>query len=208
MKSHNLPNGFVYLHHICPSILIDIRYATTNNFTNSIVPGYFKNVAILTKEAGNAINSIQKDLQKQGLSLLIWDAYRPQTAVNYFLNWKYTPDEKEVKNIYYPEYTKKEIFDLGFIRGRSSHSRGSTVDLTIIDIETKKPINMGTDFDFFGKKAHTVSNQVPSNVSANRLKLRSIMRKYGFVNTIEIEWWHYSFENEPYTNTYFDFPVI
>ena len=203
----DLPHGFVYLSHACPTIVQDIKYATDDNFTGAIVQGYEAPVAILTKEAAEVLNGIQQELGTKDLNLLIWDAYRPTQAVDYFLSWEKVPDNQSIKAKYYPDYKKAELFKIGFIApGHSSHSRGSTVDLTIVDKNTNVALDMGTDFDFFGKKSYTSSVEISKQAMRNRIFLKNIMEKYGFKG-ISQEWWHYTLKTEPFPDKYFNFTV-
>lgn len=206
-KNTHLPEGFVYVEDICPEIIQDMKYATTDNFTGKIVDGYVTGKAILTKEAANALCEVQKELEQQGLALLIWDAYRPTQAVKQFFNWRLEKDNPQIKERYHPTLSKKDLFEQGFISpNNSTHSRGSTVDLTIVSQQNNKPLDMGTGFDFFGEKAHTNNNQVSTEAQQNRNILKNLMAKYGFENLPQ-EWWHYTLKNEPFADQYFDFPV-
>ncbi|NRB10610.1 MAG: M15 family metallopeptidase [Rickettsiaceae bacterium] len=206
-KTTSLPNDFVYLQDICPNIKQDIKYATTDNFTGTVVEGYQKGTAILTKAAAEKLFLVQEELSKDNLSLLIWDAYRPQRAVDFFKNWKNTPENSEIKTVYHPNLTKEEIFANGFIAKKySQHSRGSTIDLTIINNTTSKLLDMGTIFDFFGAESFTDSTKISSDAEQNRFLLKNIMEKYGFENYYK-EWWHYTLKNEPFPEKYFDFIV-
>ena len=205
--SDYLPHGFIYLSHACPTIVQNIKYATNDNFTGTIVPGYEAPVAILTKEAVEALNQIQQELEAKDLGLLVWDAYRPTKAVDYFLSWEKVPDNQDIKVKYYPDYKKAELFKIGFIApGHSSHSRGSTVDLTIIDKNTNVALDMGTDFDFFGKKSYASSVEISKQAMRNRIFLKNIMEKYGFIG-IPQEWWHFTLKTEPFPDKYFNFTV-
>ena len=203
----SLPEGFIYLAEICPTILQDIKYASDDNFTGNIVEGYNKAVAILIKDAATMLQNAQQELEQQGLSFLIWDAYRPIRAVNFFLKWRDVKDDPNIKAKYYPDFNKEEIFFNGFIApGKSSHSRGSTIDLTIIDKKTNIPLDMGTDFDFFGTKSYTESNLIIPKAQENRKLLKNLMEKHGFENLPQ-EWWHYTLKREPFPDKYFDFPI-
>jgi len=205
--SDDLPYGFVYLSYACPTIVQNIKYATNDNFTGTIVPGYEAPVAILTKEAVEALNQIQQELEAKDLGLLVWDAYRPTKAVDYFLSWEKVPDNQDIKVKYYPDYKKAELFKIGFIApGHSSHSRGSTVDLTIVDKNTNVALDMGTDFDFFGKKSYASSVEISKQAMRNRIFLKNIMEKYGFIG-IPQEWWHFTLKTEPFPDKYFNFTV-
>lgn len=202
-----LPNGFIYLNQICPSIKQDLKYASEDNFTGTIVKGYNKNTAILTSEAATSLSRVQKELELKGKSLLIWDAYRPTRAVDFFLEWEHLPDEIHIKEKFYPNLTKEDLFNTGFIApGHSTHSRGSTVDLTIIDSISGKELNMGTDFDFFGEETYTDNKNIPQEAQDNRKYFVNLMDKYGFENYPK-EWWHFTLRNEPFPDTYFDFPI-
>ena len=201
------PSGFVYLNKIAPTIKQDIRYATKNNFTGKVIKGYTKATAILTTEAALKLKLVQKDLRKQNLSLKVFDAYRPVSAVNEFLKWRKIKDNKTIKQIYYPNLTKKDLFKQGYIApGKSSHSRGSTVDLTIINLKTGIELDMGTPFDFFGIESHTNYAKLPKSVKRNRNLLKKVMEKYDFEN-LPNEWWHYTLKNEPFKDKYFDFII-
>jgi len=207
MKSNNLPKGFIHLNTICPKIKQDIKYATTDNFTGKVVDGYADAIAILTTEAAIALAKVQKELEEQSLTLLIWDAYRPTRSVAQFLQWGKEAEDPNVKAQYHPHLRKHELFTQGFISpNNSTHSRGSTVDLTIIDQKTNIPLEMGTEFDFFGTKSHTINQEISLQVQENRNLLLNLMEKYGFENLPQ-EWWHYTLKNEPFPNEYFDFIV-
>ena len=164
-----LPEGFSYLEDICPQIVQDIKYATIDNFTGKIVDGYTSGKAILTTNAANALCEAHKELEQQGLTFLIWDAYRPTRAVQQFLNWGDEPDDYIIKKQYHPTLSKQNLFEQGFISPHNStHSRGSTVDLTIIDQKTNAPLDMGTDFDFFGEKSYTANQEISLQAQENR----------------------------------------
>lgn len=205
-QENKMPEGFVYLHEIIPDLELDIRYAGYNNFIGKPVSGYEKPVAIISIPAGKALAKVQKELKDKGYCLKIFDAYRPQTAVNNFIEWARNPADTLTKKEFYPEVDKKDLFQLGYIATKSGHSRGSTIDLTIIDAETKKELDMGSPYDFFGSISHHSSNAITSVQKANRELLKNTMGKYGFLPYPE-EWWHYTLRNEPYPNTFFDFKV-
>jgi len=201
-----LPEGFVYLSDIESSILQDIRYASDNNFVGKPVDGYDKAKAISTVEAANALKSVQAELNKKGMSLLVYDAYRPQRAVDHFVVWSKDPSQ-ETKKAYYPDLEKGDLFKLGYIAPKhSSHTRGSTVDLTIVTIPEQIPLDMGTPFDFFGESSHPNSVLVSKEAQENRKLLRDVMLKNGF-EPLETEWWHFTLKDEPFKERYFDFPV-
>ncbi|MCB0512890.1 MAG: M15 family metallopeptidase [Bacteroidetes bacterium] len=136
----------------------------------------------------------------------VFDAYRPQRAVQNFVEWTKNIDDTIAKSEFYPEVDKKDLFILGYIAEKSGHSRGSTVDLTIIELSNKKEIDMGSAFDFFGIQSHHNYTLLSEQQITNRIKLRALMEKYGF-KTIDEEWWHYTLKNEPFPETYFDFLI-
>ena len=203
--NYNLEKGFVYLSDINSSIIVDLKYYSSNNFTGKFVEGYNSNKAILTKEAAVALSNAQDDLNKIGYSLILYDAYRPQSAVDFFVKWSSNINDTIYKNTYYPNIKKSELFKLGYIAYKSSHSRGSTVDVSLVEIESKKEIDMGTIFDYFGVESHTFFNNLSKKQKLNRLLLYEAMSNNGFKNYSK-EWWHYTLENEPFQK-YFDFPV-
>jgi D-alanyl-D-alanine dipeptidase len=205
-KKHNLPDGFVYVDDHIPGILLDIRYFGEDNFVGARVDGYKGPFAILSREAADALAKVQADVTSQGLTLLIYDAYRPQKAVDHFKAWLQNPDDTKTKADYYPDLDKSRLFKLGYIASKSGHSRGSTVDLTLADAATGIPLDMGTHHDFLGEKSHHGSPLVTEEQAANRLLLRETMEKHGF-KAYEKEWWHYTLADEPYPDTYFDFDV-
>lgn len=209
-----LPTGFVDVQEVIPSILVDLKYLGSDNFVGRPIPGYNTSRVILSKEATSALANIQTELQQFGLSLLIYDAYRPTQAVDAFVAWSNEPEDKTIKQKYYPTLTKKEIFDQRYIMKKSSHSRGSTVDLTIVSLNNTQnqhntlyiPLDMGGIFDFFGKESHPNFQNITPQQKANRLFLRTIMTKYGFT-PISNEWWHFTLAKEPFPETYFNFPI-
>jgi D-alanyl-D-alanine dipeptidase len=205
-QEKKLPEGFVYIAEQIPEIKLDIRYAGSNNFIGKPVNAYHKPVAILTQQAANALKKAQKDLMAEGYCLKVFDAYRPQTAVNHFIEWARKPGDTLTKQKFYPEVDKKNLFELGYIASKSGHSRGSTVDLSIINIETGQEVDMGSSYDFFGDISHHNTAKITKEQKANRSLLKRIMIKNGFRPYPE-EWWHYTLRNEPYPETYFDFTV-
>lgn len=201
----NLPEGFVYINDIDNRINIDLRYSTENNFTGKVIDGYRSNKAIISTEAAMALIQVQNDLDQMNLSLKIFDAYRPQMSVNYFINWSNDPLDTINKSIYYPKIKKSELFPLGYIAERSGHSRGSTVDLTIVDNTTFKELDMGTPYDFFGPESATNFIEITDKQRSNRLLLLETMTRNGFKNYSK-EWWHYTLKEEPF-NDYFNFVI-
>jgi D-alanyl-D-alanine dipeptidase len=206
VTSQTLPEGFVYLDDVIPGIKLEMRYYTDNNFTGCRVDGYLKPRCIITEPAAQALKSVQSDLMVFGLELKIFDAYRPQAAVDNFIRWAADVRDTKMKKEYYPDVDKTNLFKDGYIASRSGHTRGSTVDLTIIQSGSGKELDMGGPFDFFGPVSWPDSSLVPAVKRANRLLLRTLMIRYGF-NPYEKEWWHFTLANEPFPKTYFNFPV-
>ena len=203
--NNNLEDGFVYLKDVDNSIIVDLKYYSTENFTGQYVEGYHSNNAILTKESAVALSNAQDDFNKLGYSLILYDAYRPQTAVDFFVQWSNKLNDTIYKGIYYPNIKKSELFELGYIAYKSGHSRGSTVDVSLIEMSTNKELDMGTIFDYFGVESHTFFYDISKKQKSNRLILYEIMSNNGFKNYSK-EWWHFTLENEPYQK-YFDFLV-
>lgn len=227
---NNLPSGFVYLADVAPSILQDIRYAGDHNFIGHPITGYEKPNCILTKQAAEALAQVQNELLKSNLSLKVYDCYRPQRAVNEFIAWSKQLDQQQMKGEFYPRVNKADFFQLGYVAAKSGHSRGSTMDLTFVALPVKpeaiyqpgqklvacyapyqeryqdNSIDMGTGFDCMDETAHPDNTPVGLAPYHNRMLLRAIMEKYGF-KPIATEWWHFTLKNEPYPDTYFDFPV-
>ncbi len=206
VTAQTLPEGFVYLDDVIPGIRLEMRYYTDNNFTGRRVDGYLKPVCIISKPAALALKNVQNDLLAFGLELKIFDAYRPQAAVDNFIRWAADTGDTKMKKEYYPDVDKTNLFRDGYIASRSGHTRGSTVDLTIIQSGSGKELDMGGPFDFFGPISWPDSSMVPAVMRANRLLLRTLMIRYGF-NPYEKEWWHFTLANEPFPKTYFNFPV-
>jgi len=227
---NTMPNDFVDIEKVIPGVLLDIRYYGSHNFPGEKVDGYLAPKCYLTQEAAQALSGVQNDLQPYSLTLKIYDCYRPQRAVNHFVRWA-----KEIKNTktmkeFYPTVDKRNLFRDGYIAEKSSHSRGSTVDLTIVSLPAPKQaeyipgqqlfecylpadkrfgdnsIDMGTGFDCFHELSHTANSNISRQQKNNRLMLKSLMEKHGFKN-YDMEWWHYTLQNEPYPDTYFDFVI-
>jgi len=205
-QNNSLPEGFMYVKHLIPDIRIDLRYAGNHNFIGRPLPGYNQAEIILTKQAAEALKKVQLELEDQGYCLKIFDAYRPQKAVNYFMEWAKKPEDTLAKEEFYPDIDKRNLFELGYIATKSGHSRGSTVDLTLIDANTLKEVDMGGTYDFFGEVSHLNTSQINEEQKKNRTFLKSVMSKYGFRSYSE-EWWHYTLRAEPFRNTFFDFDV-
>ena len=204
--SSDVPDNFIYLTEVIPRLCFDLRYYSDDNFIGQPIPGYHANVIIVTLQAAMALKKVQQDLAYSNFSLKIFDGYRPQTAVDYFIRWANDPDDQRMKATYYPNMDKDEIIPKGYIVEKSSHSRGSTVDLTIMSNDDGRELDMGTAFVVFDQKSWPSDTTVTVQQRANRQLLRSVMSKHGFVG-LEEEWWHFTLRDEPYPDTYFDFPV-
>lgn len=202
----NDTSDFVLLSDYVPSIVQEIRYFSTYNFIGDRIDGYEQPVAIITKEAARALKAVSNEMNVKGYRLKIFDAYRPVTAVKHFVLWGIEDLDQRMKPFFYPDLEKQALFELGYIAGKSSHSRGSTVDLTLLDMSTGKEIDMGSPFDFFSNISHPDSKEVTEEQYANRMMLQQAMVKHGFA-PIDCEWWHFTLADEPFPDTYFEFPV-
>lgn len=201
-----LPEGFVYAKEIIPDLDVELRYLGSNNFLGKPVEGYKANKLIVTKQTAKALKLVQETLQNQNLCLKVYDGYRPQQSVNHFIKWAKKLEDTINKQIYYPDVKKQNLFKEDYIAIRSGHSRGSTVDLTIIDGTTGVPLDMGSIFDFFGVASWVDYKNITLKQKSNRLLLQNVMLKHGFKNYSH-EWWHFTLIEEPFPNTYFDFLV-
>ena len=204
--SQKMAEGFVYLSDVEATIKSEIRYFSKNNFIGTPIDGYKNNCVIISKEAANALKKVQEILLKKGLSLKIYDAYRPQQAVDHFVKWAKVLSDTLMKKEYYPKVPKSQLFNLGFIASKSGHTRGSTADLTIVDVKTGEELDMGFPYDFFGDESHPFYTKINAEQQENRLLLRKIMLKNGFI-PYDNEWWHFTLRNEPFPKKYFNFPV-
>ena len=201
-----LPPGFVYLDEAIPNIAVELRYITENNFLGTPVDGYQAPRLILSEQASQALKQVQKTLAVFGLGLKVFDAYRPQRAVDHFVRWAKDIRDTKMKAAYYPDVDKKDLFREGYIAARSSHTRGSTVDLTIIGLDSGKELDMGSDFDFFGPLSWPDNPKMSLSQRAHRMLLQTLMHQNGFSH-YDQEWWHFTLKNEPFPDTYFDFPI-
>ena len=199
-------SNFVLLNDIVPDVILEIRYYSTYNFVGERIDGYEEPLAFLTKQAALALKEVSDELVSKGYRLKIFDAYRPQKAVDHFVRWAKDAHDIKMKQYFYPELEKDVLFPLGYILERSGHSRGSTVDLTLFDMNLEKEVDMGGTFDYFGELSHPDYKNITDEQYANRMLLREVMLKHGF-NPLDEEWWHFTLNNEPYPNTYFTFPV-
>ncbi|MGC9671356.1 M15 family metallopeptidase [Planosporangium sp. 12N6] len=224
------PAGFVSLSDVDRTILQDIRYDTHHNFVGRPIVGYHEPLCILTRQAAQALRRVQAAARAEGYSLKVYDCYRPQRAVDDFVRWAQRLDDQRMKTEFYPQVDKTVLFDDGYIASRSGHSRGSTMDLTLVALPARaqrpyvpgeplvactepqarrfpdNTVDMGTGYDCFDPLAHTLDPRVTGPAMDNRLLLKRLMEEAGFANYAN-EWWHYTLANEPYSDTYFDFPV-
>ena len=200
------PSGFVLLSDVIPSIVQEIRYFSTYNFVGDRIDGYEEPCAILTKEAARALKTVSNEMMVQGYRLKIFDTYRPACAVKHFVLWGIEDQDIRMKPYFYPELEKQELFLKGYVAKKSSHSRGSTVDLTLLDMATGKELDMGSPFDLFSEKSHPDFRGISDEQYENRMILRNVMLRNGFA-PIDCEWWHFTLKDEPYPDTFFDFPL-
>ena len=202
-------SDFVVVTDIVPDVLLEIRYYSTYNFVGERIDGYEAPIALMTRQAADSLKAVSDDLKQQGYRLKIWDAYRPQRAVNHFIRWAENLSDTAMKHIFYPMVDKSLLFEQGYIWAHSSHSKGSTVDLTLVDAATGKELDMGSPFDWFGEESHPVYVNFPHSadlIRQNRHILWDAMLRHGFT-MIDSEWWHFTLANEPYPDTYFNFPI-
>ena len=224
------PDNFIDIQKVIPEIVLDIRYYSLHNFIGERIDGYLAPKCYLSKEAAEALAEVQKELAPYSLSLKIYDCYRPQRAVNHFVRWATEIENTKTKKEFYPTVDKRNLFKDGYIDSKSGHSRGSTVDLTIVPLPAPgqadyipgqqlsecylptakrfgdNSIDMGTGFDCFHELSHTANTNIGRQQKFNRLLLKSLMEKHGFRN-YDMEWWHYTLKNEPYPDTYFNFVI-
>lgn len=205
-EKRQLPKGFVHVKDVIPDIDVELRYFSENNFVGDTIDGYKANVLILTKQSADALKKVQDELQQQNLCLRVYDGYRPQRAVNHFMRWAKDLNDTINKQQYYPDVEKRHLFREEYIATRSGHSRGSTLDLTIIDGNSNEPLDMGSPYDFFGKESWVDHPHLTELQKANRQRLQQVMLKHNFRNYPK-EWWHFTLRWEPFPKTYFDFEV-
>ena len=218
---------FVNITDVVPDVILEIRYFGTYNFVGARIDGYLQPVALLTREAADSLKAVSDDLKAQGYRLKIYDAYRPQCAVDHFVRWSHNPADTCMKRFFYPMFDKPTLFEQDYIMAKSGHTRGSTVDLTLFDMNTEKELDMGGTFDWFGEESHPDycgnpetceylglndkqkekgMSPITEQQFRNRLILREAMLRHGF-KALDSEWWHFTLKNEPYPDTYFEFPV-
>lgn len=199
-------SDFVLLSDYVPGIVQEIRYFSTYNFVGDRIDGYEEPVALLTREAARALKNVANEANVMGYRLKVFDAYRPARAVRHFVFWGIEDLDLRMKPFFYPNLEKQVLFQEGYIAKESSHSRGSTVDLTLLDMATGKEVDMGSPFDLFDPISHPDNREVTDAQYDNRMLLQNLMVRAGFV-PIDCEWWHFTLEDEPFPETYFDFPV-
>ena len=200
------PSGFVLLADYVPQIVQEIRYYSTYNFVGDRIDGYEEPCALLTIEAARALKAASYEVFVQGYRFKVFDAYRPACAVRHFVLWGIEDQDIRMKSYFYPELEKQELFAKGYIAKMSGHSRGSTIDLTLLDMRTGKEVDMGSPFDLFSEISHPDCREITEEQYENRMMLQRVMIRNGF-QPIDCEWWHFTLINEPYPNTYFEFPV-
>ena len=200
------PSGFVLLADYVPHIVQEIRYYSTYNFIGERIDGYEEPCALLTIEAARALKAVSGEAFVQGYRLKVFDAYRPACAVKQFVLWGIEDQDIRMKPYFYPELKKQELFSKGYIAKQSSHSRGSAIDLTLLDMQTGKELDMGSPFDLFNEVSHPDYQGITREQYENRMLLQHLMVRSGF-QPIDCEWWHFSLKDEPYSDTYFNFPV-
>lgn len=200
------PAEFVLVSKQIPSLKIELRYYSTNNFIGDTIDGYRANKLFLTQKATDQLKKVQDHLNKQGYGLKVFDGYRPQLAVDHFVRWARDFNDTLQKADYYPEVLKQHLFKEGYIASKSGHSRGSTVDLTIINLSSNEELDMGSPFDFFGPISGLDNQNLSDEQKANRTLLKETMNRFGF-RSYNKEWWHFTVRDEPFTDQYFNFPI-
>ena len=200
------PSAFTVLADAVPLVVQEIRYYSTYNFIGDRIDGYEEPCALLTKEAARALKAVSNEMLVQGYRLKVFDAYRPACAVKHFVMWGLEDQDVRMKPYFYPDLEKQALFAEGYIASRSSHSRGSTVDLTLLDMKTGREVDMGSPFDLFSEVSHPDYRGITEEQYENRMMLQRVMVRNGFA-PLDCEWWHFTLKNEPFPDTYFAFPV-
>jgi D-alanyl-D-alanine dipeptidase len=199
--------GFVFLDEVLSGVRWDAKYATWDNFTGTPVPGYDVNRIVGSQALADALLDATTHAAGAGFGLLLWDGYRPQRAVNRFLEWSAQPEDGRTKETFYPNIDRAEMFTRGYVAPKSGHSRGSAVDLTLYRLDTGELAEMGGRHDFMDERSHHGARGLSGIAAENRRTLCFIMEGNGF-ERYECEWWHYALRDEPYPDTYFDFPIL
>ena len=210
---------FVTVTDVVPDVILEIRYFSTYNFVGTRINGYLEPIALMTRQAADSLRAVSEDLKRHGYCIKIYDAYRPQMAVDHFMQWATQAADTLTKAYFYPMLDKPTVFEKEYVARRSGHSRGSTVDLTLVDMKTGKELDMGGTFDWFGPESHPDYGGNPETLEYtddgthitsvqfyNRMVLRTAMMRHGFL-PLDNEWWHFRLSNEPFPDTYFNFPV-
>lgn len=211
-------SDFVAITDVVPDAILEIRYYGTYNFVGSRIDGYLRPTALLCRRAADSLRAVSNDVMAQGYRLKIYDAYRPQMAVDHFVRWAADVNDTAMKRYFYPDVDKSRLFELEYIMEKSGHTRGSTVDLTLFDMETEKELDMGGTFDWFGSESHPdcggnpetgeyrANDTITTEQFEHRMILRRAMMRHGF-KPLDSEWWHFTLRDESYPDTYFTFPV-
>ena len=200
-------SDFVIINDIIPEIITELRYYSSFNFVGEHIDGYEEPVALMTKEAVENLKNVSKYFnEEKNMTIKIWDSYRPQRAVDHFIKWAKEENDIKMEPYFYPDLTKKEIFEKEFVATKSGHSRGSTLDMTLVYKINGTNVDFGTGFDYFGEKSFHNYTNLTEFQKENRKLLRTVMEENGFLKLKE-EWWHYTLDNEPFPETYFNFPV-
>ena len=206
LQEVGLPEGFVYIKEVIPDIEVELRYAGTNNFVGTPVDGYESGKCVISLEAAVALKNLQEELYDYNLCIKVFDAYRPQTAVNHFVRWAKDINDTITKHQFYPQVNKANLFKEGYIASSSRHSSGSTIDMTLVDGATGMELDMGSPWDFFGERSWVDHEDILDKQKANRQLLQRLMAKHGFRNYPK-EWWHFTLYGEPFEGQYLDFLV-
>ncbi len=207
--SEPIPLGFLDAREIIPDLVLELRYASSHNFIGEPIDGYVSERLLMTREAALALAKVQADLNEFGLGLKVFDAYRPQRSVDHFVRWAKDLEDTRMKADFYPEVDKADLFEEGYIAARSGHTRGSTMDVTLVSLNPGGEaieLDMGSPYDYFGRVSWPNYRDISAPQRAHRLLLRTLMIRPGFV-PYEQEWWHFTLANEPFPDTYFDFPI-
>ncbi len=216
-KTSDGSENFVVITDVIPDAILEIRYHSTFNFVGTRVDGYLEPTALMTRQSADSLKVVSDEMKAKGYRLKIYDAYRPQCAVDHFVRWAQNPSDTLTKRYFYPMLEKPVLFEQNYILSRSGHTRGSTVDLTLFDEATGKEVDMGGVFDWFGEESHPdfcgnpdtgeyTGGALTEEQFRNRMLLREVMLRHGFL-PIDSEWWHFTLANEPFPDTYFTFPV-